>query len=72
MTFGVVLLNQVISVALCGLFNRGSLFDFNYFASFDPFRGIHGYSFVYFCLGGLLWDCLLYTSCFAKPWNWPQ
>lgn len=56
MTFGVVLLNQVISVALCGLFNRGSLFDFNYFASFDPFRGIHGYSFVYFCLGGLLWD----------------
>ncbi len=56
MTFGVVVLNQVISVVLCGLFSRGSLFDFNYFASFDPFRGIHGYSFVYFCLGGLLWD----------------
>lgn len=28
--------------------------DINLFHQFNPFRGIHGYSFVYFCVGGLI------------------
>lgn len=56
MTFGTVLLNESASAILCGFFGRESLFDFDYFKSFNPFGGRYDFSFVYFCVGGLLWE----------------
>lgn len=35
---------------------ESSYLDFNFFNMFSPFRRIYGYSFVYFCAGGLVHD----------------
>lgn len=54
LTFGFVLGNQVIVFARA-VFNV-SIPDLNYpfITMFNPFRGSYGYSFVYFCVGGLI------------------
>ena len=54
LTFGFVLENQIIAF-LRVVFNL-SIPDLNYpfITMFNPFRGSFGYSFVYFCVGGLI------------------
>lgn len=55
LTFGFVLGNQVLSffstVFRCNLGN----FGYPALTMFNPFRGSYGYSFVYFCIGGLVY-----------------
>lgn len=52
-TFGYKLITDYGSI----LFNVTGLYDgmlsIKWFKMFNPFRGIYGYSFVYFCVGGL-------------------
>ena len=53
-TFGNVFLCSCATVAL-DLLGRGDhVVDFNVFNMFNPFWGMFGYSFVYFCAGGLI------------------
>lgn len=54
LTMGFVLGNQVISVM--STVTHKYYGDFNYpaLAMFNPFRGNHGFSYVYFCVGGLM------------------
>ena len=33
--------------------DNAGIYDLNLFSNYNPFRGITGYAFVYFCLGGL-------------------
>ena len=59
LTFGVVLGSQVLS--LIGTFTHRSVASFSsflyhpMFTMINPFRGSYGYSFVYFCVGGLIY-----------------
>lgn len=54
-TFGNTLLNQLRTIYSVGIMHRAEVFsEVNFFRIFNPFQGIHGYVFVYFCLGGLL------------------
>ena len=55
-TFGLVLANQVLS--FIGPLTRHYLGDLCYPAivMFNPFNGIYGYTFVYFCIGGLIYS----------------
>ncbi len=54
-TFGNVILANLATVlsALTNRFNNSNL-QLNYFAGFNPFTGIHGYSLGYFILGGII------------------
>lgn len=52
-TFGNVLLNEIGTVFLTLVLNKTTtLQGFNFFNMFNPFWGIYGYAFVYFCAGG--------------------
>ena len=55
-TFGFVLANQILSFV--GPLTRHYLGNLYYPAidMFNPFNGIYGYTFVYFCIGGLLFS----------------
>ncbi len=55
LTFGNDLLNEVGSIILA-LFGQAQLLDINFFGNFNVLRGLYGFSFSYFCLGGLLWS----------------
>lgn len=58
MTFGNVALNQAGAVAVNLLGGEPMTPPgMNFFNIFNPFRGIRGYAFVYFCLGGIAWEC---------------
>lgn len=54
LTFGFVLVNEILSFV--GVVSH-HLISINYPAitMFNPFRGSYGYSFVYFCVGGLMY-----------------
>ena len=59
-TFGNKLLNAVVFLIYNALhikdfagFNISLFENYNLFNFFNPFRGIYGYPFVYFCVGGL-------------------
>lgn len=56
LTFGYELVNELLAFA--GTVLRHPLGEFNYpFTNmFNPFRGAYGYSFVYFCVGGLIFS----------------
>ena len=54
LTFGNTLLCAGGTVLLDVLGRGDHLVDFSVFNIFDPFRGIFGYAFVYFCAGGLV------------------
>lgn len=64
-TIGNTLLNEVLTVG-SQLLGRPHIFhEYNFFNIFNPFRGIYGYSFTYFCLGGILYkyiDCIKHIS----------
>ncbi|MCF0130539.1 MAG: acyltransferase family protein [Pseudobutyrivibrio sp.] len=52
LTIGNELMNNLLTLAY-GLLGLGAPVGHNFFMSFNPFREIKGYSFFYFCLGGL-------------------
>ena len=53
-TFGFVLCNQILSfVSMVTHFDFGRI-EYPALTMFNPFRGTYGYSFVYFCIGGLI------------------
>lgn len=51
-TLGNTLLDQLATIARSALTNNTELVSFNFFKGFNPFAGIKGYAFVYFCAGG--------------------
>lgn len=53
-TFGNKFLIMVISIFYYLFRDSAINVDINLFHQFNPFRGIRGYSFVYFCVGGLI------------------
>ncbi|MGN0334381.1 MAG: acyltransferase [Lachnospiraceae bacterium] len=53
LTFGNAFMNYCGSVALNITGVHDGILSMNWFNMFNPFRGIYGYTFVYFCLGGL-------------------
>ncbi len=56
MTFGNKLLNMAAVLAKYVLTGVGTDFQTNWFNIFNPFSGMYGYAFVYFGLGGLLYQ----------------
>lgn len=56
LTIGNTVINNVATIGYNTVFD-GSLVatDYNFFNVFNPLRGIHGESFAYFCLGGVLY-----------------
>ena len=56
-TFGNRVLNQINTIVLFlqGGY-QGAEVRNNWFSIFNPYNAVHGYTFVYFCLGGLLPD----------------
>ncbi len=53
LTFGNTLLNLAGSAALICLGLSENILYLNWFNMFNPFRGLYGFAFTYFCLGGL-------------------
>ena len=56
LTFGNTFVNNYGSMVLNILGVHEGIINTNWFDMFNPFRGIRGYSFVYFCIGGLAHD----------------
>lgn len=55
-TFGNTILNQLYTIYSAGILHQPVVhYDVNFFQMFNPFQGIHGYTLVYFCLGGLVY-----------------
>ena len=54
-TFGTVLANQLLTIEGIVLHQKYTGLNFPVFLMFNPFREIRGYSFVYFCLGGMIY-----------------
>lgn len=53
LTFGNILVNQGVTIFLNTMLHKNTaIYGANCFNIFNPFRGIHGYAFVYFCIGG--------------------
>ena len=52
-TFGNVFTNIVASITSHFILGKSTIYSLNWFNGFNPLRGIYGYSFVYFCLGGI-------------------
>lgn len=57
-TFGNVAINVLVSIAAHLILGKSSAYSINWFNGFNPFRGIYGYSFVYFCMGGIAYEIL--------------
>ena len=57
LTFGNVLLNEGATIFLTTVLHRSTTIQGgNFFNIFNPFRGIYGYAFVYFCVGGCFYQ----------------
>ena len=52
-TFGNTLINHTVTLLLNAFGKANMVYSLNWFNIFNPFRGIYGYAFTYFCLGGL-------------------
>ncbi len=53
-TFGNTLLNHLMTFYSSFIDHQGIIYtDTNFLNIFNPFRGVYGYTFVYFCLGGV-------------------
>ena len=56
LTFGNTVINEMGTILLSLIIKENYVFQgINFFNIFNPFKGIYGYSFVYFCLGGLMY-----------------
>lgn len=51
-----ILLSEVATIIANVFFHKDKIYVINFFREFNPLRGLHGYSFVYFCLGGLMYN----------------
>lgn len=56
LTFGFVFINQALSFISTVTHHSIMTVNFPVFTMFNPFRGSCGYSFVYFCVGGLIYE----------------
>ncbi len=57
LTFGNTLLNEIGTIFCNVVLNKNiTLQGYNFFNIFNPFRNICGYSFVYFCVGGCIYN----------------
>ena len=54
LTFGVVLGQEASDIFTSLLNHRISLVNHDLIKMFNPFKGMHGYTIVYFCVGGLI------------------
>ena len=61
-TFGNTMLNLFGSILAYALRGREGLLSENWFNIFNPYRGIYGYAFVYFCIGGCINNFLKVTA----------
>ena len=55
LTFGLVIGTQALNFLSISLNHNINFLESPLFRMFNPFRGYYGYSFVYFCLGGLIY-----------------
>lgn len=53
-SFGNVFLSRIATVFFDLFFSSSKIIKYNFFSIYNPFRGIYGYSFAYFCIGGLM------------------
>ena len=67
-TFGNVAINVLVSIAAHLVLGKGTVYTFNWFNGFNPFRGIYGYSFVYFCMGGIAYEILDKLIFLKRKW----
>lgn len=67
-TFGNVAINILASIAVHLVLGKNVAYSFNWFNGFNPFRGIYGYSFVYFCIGGIAYDILNTFKLLKRKW----
>lgn len=58
LTIGNSFLNELASIAKGLVEGHPILIKFDFFGIYNALRGIHGYSFMYFCLGGMRIDIL--------------
>ena len=58
LTFGNVFLNIIISISSHLITGNEVIYSQNWFNEFNVFRDIYGYSFVYFCVGGIAGDII--------------
>lgn len=56
LTFGNVFIGNCASMMLNVFKLHNGIVSSNFFSIFNPFRGINGYTFVYFCVGGLAYE----------------
>lgn len=54
LAFGNSLLNEVASLAKGLIVGSPTVVEFDFFGQFNVLRGLYGFAFVYFCLGGIL------------------
>lgn len=69
LTFGNKLICEMFTIALNLFFNYTKEINTNLFNMFNPFRGIYGYAFVYFCCGGLISNFVHKIQEQQKRWN---
>ncbi len=67
-TFGNVTINILASIAAHLFLGKGTAYTFNWFNRFNPFCGIYGYSFVYFCMGGVAYEILDKLVFIKRKW----
>jgi len=67
-TFGNVAINILASIAAHLVLGKSTVYSLNWFNGFNPFRGIHGYSIVYFCIGGIAYDIIDKIKFLKKEW----
>jgi hypothetical protein len=67
-TFGNVAINIIVSIVAHLVLGNNEAYSFNWFNGFNPFRGIYGYSFVYFCIGGIAYDILNVFKFLNRKW----
>lgn len=56
LTFGVVLINQLLGILSTVSRNLPSTINYPLFTMFNPFFGNYGYTLVYFCAGGIFFE----------------
>lgn len=69
LTFGYVLVNQLMTFSGYVFHHNITSIKYPLITMFNPFRGSYGYTFVYFCVGGLTKQCeerILSTSAFKR------
>ena len=67
-TFGNAAINILASIAAHLVLGKSVVYSVNWFNEFNPFREIYGYSFVYFCMGGIVYKILDKITFLKRRW----